>query len=49
VTRINIASALRDMVADDALAVSLGVPFAWVEGGTQRQRINRSLSERNWA
>ena len=47
-TRINIASALRDIVADDALAVSLGVPFARVEGGTQRQRINRSLSERNW-
>ena len=48
-TRINIASALRDIVADDALAVSLGVPFALVEGFTQRHRINRSLNERNWA
>ena len=46
--RINVTSALRDIVADDVLAVGLGVPFAWVEGGTQRQRINRSLSERNW-
>ena len=48
VKRINVTSALRDIVADDVLAVGLGVPFAWVEGGTQRQRINRSLSERNW-
>ena len=48
VKRVNMASELRDIVADDALAVGLGVPFAWVEGRTQRERINRSLNERNW-
>jgi len=45
---INYASAVRDIVRDDIFAVSLGVPFIRVEGTTRRERINRSLSERNW-
>lgn len=45
---INYASAVRDIVRDDIFAVSLGVPFAMVEGTTRRERINASLSERNW-
>lgn len=46
--RINVASSIRDIVADDVLAVGLGVPVAMVWGATQRERINRSLNERNW-
>jgi hypothetical protein len=45
---INYASAVRDIVRDDIFAVSLGVPFAMIEGTTRRERINRSLGERNW-
>ena len=48
VKRINYASFSRDVVADDVLAVGLGVPVAMVWGTTQRERINRSLNERNW-
>lgn len=45
---VNYACELRDIVADDVLAVGLGVPFVYVVGTTRRQRINASLNERNW-
>ena len=45
---LNYVSAVRDIVRDDILAVSIGVPFFAVDGYTRRERINASLSERNW-
>jgi hypothetical protein len=45
---INYACELRDIVADDVLAVGLGIPFVYVVGATRRTRINASLNERNW-
>lgn len=45
----NYACELRDVVADDVLAVGLGVSFVYVVGTTRRKRINASINaERNW-
>ncbi len=47
--RINYASYIRDIMADNALASGLGVRVAVVWGAAQRERINASLNtERNW-